>query len=35
MSARLNVEMAMNRGPRFWQLEHAAWSVVMQPSDPS
>jgi hypothetical protein len=31
LSARLNVEMAMSRGSRFWQLEHAAWSVVMQP----
>jgi hypothetical protein len=35
MSARMNVETAMSRGSRFWQLEHAAWSVVMQPSDPS
>jgi hypothetical protein len=31
LSARLDVEMAMSRGSRFWQLEHAAWSVVMQP----
>jgi hypothetical protein len=35
MSARLNVEMAMSRRSSFWQLEHAAWSVAMQPSNPS